>query len=160
MDIRKIYEYALQREHQGKRFFSENADRLHHAAAVEAFRQLAAEEQKHIEFIERQLKSLDSGEPAEPGVFENVSFFSQRAASESLDQSVAEAMVPDLAVLRIAYLIERDFVDFYEMAARRAEGDARQVLLMLADWERTHERLFRSMHDSAFELYAGMPWGG
>ena len=25
MDIRKIYEYALQREHEGKRFFDVNA---------------------------------------------------------------------------------------------------------------------------------------
>ena len=160
MDIRKIYEYALQREHQGKRFFLENADRLHHAAAAQAFRELAAEEQKHIEFIERQLKALDAGPSAEPVKLENTGYFSQRAASESIDQSVAEAMVPDLAVLRMAYLIEHDFVDFYEMAARRTAGDAQQTLLMLADWERTHERLFRAMHDTAFEQYAGMPWGG
>ncbi len=47
MDIRKIYEYALQREYEGKRFFEENAGRLKHAAAAGAFRELAAEEQKH-----------------------------------------------------------------------------------------------------------------
>jgi rubrerythrin len=51
MDIRKIYEYALQREHEGKRFFETNTDRLQHAAAQGAFRQLAGEEQKHIDFI-------------------------------------------------------------------------------------------------------------
>ena len=34
MDIRKIYEYALQREHEGKRFFEQNAERLSHAAAA------------------------------------------------------------------------------------------------------------------------------
>ena len=44
MDIRKIYEYALHREHEGKRFFEQNAERLNHAAAVGAFRQLATEE--------------------------------------------------------------------------------------------------------------------
>jgi hypothetical protein len=37
MDIRKIYEYALRREHEGKCFFEENAGRLSHAAAVGAF---------------------------------------------------------------------------------------------------------------------------
>ena len=62
MDIRKIYEYALQREHEGKRFFAENADRLSHAAAAGAFRQLAAEEQTHINFIQAQLDALDMGE--------------------------------------------------------------------------------------------------
>ncbi len=56
MDIRKIYEYTLNCEHEGKRFFEQNAERLGHAAAVDAFKQLAVEEQEHIEFIEAQIK--------------------------------------------------------------------------------------------------------
>jgi rubrerythrin len=49
VDIRKVYEYALQREHEGQRFFEENAGRLNHAAAAGAFKGLAVEEQKHKE---------------------------------------------------------------------------------------------------------------
>ena len=78
-----------------------------------------------------------------------------------LDQTVIESMVPDLSVLRMAYLIERDFAEFYEMASGRAKDKtARESLEMLARWERGHERLFKAMHDRAFEEYAGMPWGG
>ncbi|MBN2147500.1 MAG: ferritin family protein [Anaerolineales bacterium] len=163
MDIRKIYEYALAREHEGKRFFEQNAERLSHAAAVSAFKQLAAEEQKHIDFIQSQIDALNRGQAADVAAglaLEEGGFFSQRAQSEAIDQSVAEAMVPDLPVLRMAYLIERDFVEFYEMAATRAEGQAKEVLTMLAHWERGHERLFKQFHDNAFELYAQMPWGG
>jgi len=69
-------------------------------------------------------------------------------------------MVADLPVLRMAYLIERDFSEFYHLAASKAEGDAKVVLDMLARWEAGHERLFKKMHDEAFELYAEMPWGG
>jgi len=163
MDIRKIYGYALQREHEGKRFFEENAARLTHAVAVGTFKQLAAEEQKHIEFIEGLLAALDQGAPApaDLGVaLEKEGFFSQRAHAELLDQTVIEAMVPDLPVLRTAYLIERDFAEFYAMAAGKEEGPAKQVLEMLARWEQGHEALFRKMHDRAFEEYAQMPWGG
>ena len=87
-------------------------------------------------------------------------FFSQRAESEMLDQTVMEAMVPDLPVLRMAYLIERDFAEFYELAAAKSEGEAREVLTMLATWERGHEKLFKRLHDTAFKEYAEMPWGG
>ena len=163
MDIHKIYGYALQREHEGKRFFEQNAERLSHAAAVGAFKRLALEEQKHIEFIQRQIDLLDKGQPAntEMGVELNqVGFFTTRADSESIDQTVLEAMVPDLSVLRMAYLIERDFSEFYENAASQAQGGARHVLEMLAGWERGHERFFKELHDKAFEEYAGMPWGG
>lgn len=163
MDIRKIYEYALQREHEGKRFFEENAGRLSSAAAQGAFKKLAAEEQKHIEFIESQIKSLDQGKISSLAIgidMEKAGFFSQRAASEDIEVTVSEAMVADLPVLRMAYLIERDFSEFYEMAAGKAGGESRAVLEMLARWERTHEALFKKMHDKAFEDYAQMPWGG
>ena len=52
------------REYEGKRFFEENASRLSHAAAVGAFKELAAEEQKHIEFIQSQIDALDKGKLA------------------------------------------------------------------------------------------------
>lgn len=162
MDIRKIYEYALQREYEGKRFFEQNAERMQHAAVVGAFQRLAGEEQKHIDFIEGLLNALDDGDPRQAidTDLEKDGFFSERAASEMLDQTVAESMVPDLAVLRMAYLIERDFVEFYQSAAERAEGEAQEALEMLAAWERGHARFFEWLHDTAFEEYAQMPWGG
>jgi len=164
MDIRKIYQYALRREHEGKRFFDENAARLEHAAAVEAFKELAAEEQKHIEFIESQLAALDKGQPASSEALgkelKEGAFFSRRAESEMLDQTVLEAMVPDLPVLRMAYLIELDFAEYYEKSAKKVSGEAKKVLQMLAKWERSHEALFKKMHDQAYEIYSQMPWGG
>ena len=57
-------------------------------------------------------------------------------------------------------LRETDFAVFYEMAASKADGAAKEVISMLANWERGHERFFKQLHDQAFEDYAQMPWGG
>jgi rubrerythrin len=70
------------------------------------------------------------------------------------------SMVPDLTVLRMAYLIERDFAEFYETAAQKVEGEASEALTMLARWERGHEQLFKDIHDKLLEEYMNMPWGG
>ncbi len=164
MDVRKVYEYALGREHEGRDFFRKNAGRFRHAAVVGVFEAMADEEEKHIEFIQGLIDALErEGSTAikRGAELEAEGFFSQRADSELLDQTVIESMVPDLSVLRMAYLIERDFAEFYEMAADRVEDEhAQQALTMLARWEHGHERLFKQMHDKAFEEYAGMPWGG
>lgn len=164
MDVLKIYQYALQREKEGRDFFRNNADRFGHAAVVDAFEKLAAEEEKHIQFIQGLIDARETGGSTgiETGeAMEQAGFFSGRAESEMLDQTVVEAMVPDLAVLRMAYLIERDFAEFYEMAADRVEDEtAKKSLTMLGKWERQHEKLFKRMHDRAFEEYASMPWGG
>jgi rubrerythrin len=162
MNIRRVYEYALQREHEGKNFFESNAQRMSHAAASGIFQQLADEEQKHIEFIESLLRSLEDGESGAQAsvVLEQEDLFSHRAESEMLDQTVIESMIPDVAILRMAYLIERDFAEFYERSSEQAEGEAKKALAALARWERGHERLFKDLHDRVFEEYAGMPWGG
>ncbi|GAB4428812.1 MAG: hypothetical protein Kow002_17580 [Anaerolineales bacterium] len=162
MNIRKILEYALQREYEGKAFFENNAKRLSNAAAQEAFKVIAAEEQRHIEFIQAQINALDAKEPGKyptPKLGET-DFFADRADKEMIEQTVNEAMVADLPVLRMAYLIERDFAEFYHQAAAKAEGEAKIILEFLARWESGHERLFKRMHDEAFERYAEMPWGG
>jgi len=167
MELKKIYEYALQREHEGVDFFAGHSARMGHAAAAAAFAALADEERKHILFIESLIDALDAGEslPLAAGeTMEREGFFSARAEAEMLDQTIIEAMVPDLAVLRTAYLIERDFADYYEAAAQSMEAsgsrDASEALSMLTRWERGHERLFKAMHDRAYEEYASMPWGG
>jgi rubrerythrin len=164
MDLTKIYEYALQREHEGKRFFEQNAARFSHAAVVEAFQRLAGEEERHIRFLESLLAHLNAEGEQEPEAGETLQgegLFAERAADALLDQTIIESMVPDLSVLRTAYLIERDFAEFYEQAAAQADDEAAQAALQaLASWERGHEHLFKQMHDKAFEEYAGMPWGG
>jgi rubrerythrin len=162
MSVQRIYEYALQREREGMAFFQRSAERMSHAAAVEIFRKLAEEEQKHIEFIQGLLKALESGQSVlETGIdLEQENFFSQRAELERLDQTTLESMVPDLTVLRIAYLIERDFAEFYETTAQKVEGDASEALTMLAHWERSHEQLFKDIHDKLLDEYMNMPWGG
>ena len=163
MDVRKILEYALQREYEGKKFFEENAARLSHPAAAGAFRELAAEEDKHIEFIKGQLADLEKGQLSSAALAKELNaagFFTARAHDEMLDQSVLEAMVPDLPVLRTAYLIEKDFAGYYENSSKQAEGEAKKVLEMLGRWERGHEVLFKTLHDKAYEVYNQMPWGG
>jgi len=164
MDIVKIYQYALQREYEGRDFFRNNAGRFSHAAVKGAFEKLAEEEEKHIRFIQGLIDALQTAgvSTAAPGAeMEKEGFFSARAENELLDQTIIEAMVPDLPVLRTAYLIERDFAEFYEMSAARVEDPtAKKSLEMLARWERQHEKLFKSLHDRAFEEYAQMPWGG
>lgn len=159
MDVQKIWEYALRREEEGKKFFEENAGRFGHATAVGVFKNLAAEEQKHIEFIQKQLQAL-SGGGGTAGDLQTADLFHQWADLEKIDQTVLESFVPALPILRMAYLIERDFAEFYEMAAGKAEGNAKEALQMLAGWERGHEKLFKRLHDQAFEEYAHMPWGG
>jgi rubrerythrin len=162
MDVRKVLDYALDREREGYAFFGGHAATAKHAAVAGVFQKLAEEELAHIHYIESLIVGLSGGVPAVSPAFEDQDrrFFSDRAVSEMIEQTTSEAMVPDLPVLRMAFLIERDLAEFYENLAPQATGPAHDALVKLAGWERVHEKLFKSLHDRIFAEYANMPWGG
>lgn len=160
MDLQKIFEYALQREKEGYQFFKSNADKAGHAAAAQVFQKLADEELKHIEYLTKLMKAEGDEDAQTQAMLEGEGWFADKAESEHLDQSLIESMIPDVAVLRTAYLIESDLSQFYENAAAKSSGAAKKAFEQLAKWERGHELYFKDLHDKVFEEYTNMPWGG
>ena len=160
-EVLKALSYALAREREGHAFFSGQAQKAKHASVLGVFQRLAEEEQGHIRYIETLIAELTGAPPPKGGeVSHQASFFTERAASEMIEQTTVEAMVPDLPVLRMAFLIERDLSELYDNLAKKADGETRKTLERLAGWEREHERLFKTLHDRVFAEYSGMPWGG
>ena len=160
MNLQKIFEYALQREKEGYQFFKSNADKAGHAAAAQVFQKLADEELKHIEYIQKLMKAKGDEGVQTKAMLEVEGWFEDKAEEELLDQSLIESMIPDVAVLRTAFLIERDLSEFYENAAAKSSGNAQKAFQQLAKWERSHESFFKELHDKVFEEYTQMPWGG
>jgi len=161
----KVFEYALNQEQTGKSFFEVSIQRMGVGAAVAAFKRLIEEEANHIEFISRILKDLRKGSEIEPGkiadvVLQPTNYFDDRAKSEFLQKCVNESMIPDVTVFNTAWLIEKDLSEFYGKMAQRVEGNAKEALLMLSRWEKSHENFFREYRDRLQEVYSQMPWGG
>lgn len=160
MNVQKIYEYALQREKEGYQFFKSSADKANHATVKGVFEKLADEELKHIEYINGILAGSDDEVAKTAAVLEDDDWFAGKAKEEMLDQALIESMIPDVAVLRTAFLIEKDLAEFYSNAAENSSGKAKESLSLLAKWEKGHEAFFRQLHDKIFKEYTQMPWGG
>ena len=161
----KIFEYALSQEKTGMSFFRTSIDRMGFGAAIDAFKKLIKEEQRHIDFITRILKNLNEKDEVEiPDTkdmfIEETDFFDDRSESEFLQQCIEGSMVPDVTVFNTAWLIEKDLSEFYERMASQTEGKAKQALEMLSRWEKGHEIFFRKYRDKLSDMYSQMPWGG
>ena len=161
----KIFEYALNQEETGKSFFEVSIQRMGVGAAVSAFKRLVEEEAKHIQFISLILKDLREGSDIELEkireiVLEPTNYFDDRAKSEFLQTCIDESMIPDVTVFNTAWLIEKDLSEFYGKMAELTKGKARDALLMLSSWEKSHENFFREYRDKLTDVYSKMPWGG
>lgn len=131
---------AIQTEIDGCNFYQQFAERTGDANARTMFERLASDEVMHLELLRNTRAALlDSGEWAEykGGALEPVEgapIFSR----ERVEQNIV-AHTSDLSALRMAYLIERDAVDFYNSAAGQTDDpNGRRLFLDLARMEKGH----------------------
>ncbi len=158
MNLQKIYEYALQREQEGFRFFHSQAEKTSNANAAEIFRNLAQEELKHIKYLRELMDSTEENAGSAEIQLEKRDWFACRAKEELLEQDLVKSMKPEITVLRTAYLIERDLAEFYEMAARNSSGITNLAFKQLAKWEKEHEIFFKQLHDKIFCEVTEIVW--
>ena len=163
MEALKVFKYALMKEKEGLVFFTNAAERANNAEAKKIFNKLKEEEAKHIEFITEQIALIKDGKAVTEELADKLNadnYFEKQAQKEMLDQMIDESMIPDISILHFAYMIERDLSEFYAQSAENYEGQAKKALMMLANWEKTHEVFFKQIHDKLMDIYSKQPWGG
>lgn len=161
-----ILKYAAEMEKSGEAFFREKSAQFESPVTRKLFADLAEIELQHYNFIMKELKRYTDN-PDDFKVSDDMkshdenTFFQQRDAGERLDVTLSESQVPDLNVLRMAYLIERDFKEFYADAVGMVEDEElKSLFAMLSRWEYGHEKLFKGEYDRLKKEYLTMPWGG
>jgi rubrerythrin len=131
---------AIQTEIDGYNFYQRFSERTEDPNARAMFERLAQDEVMHLELLRNTRAMLkDSGQWADyKGLplesVEGSPIFSR----ERVEQNVV-AYTSDLSALRMAYLIEKDAVDFYTRAAQQtSDPNGKRLFLDLVEMERGH----------------------
>lgn len=145
----QILEYAMTMERQGEQFYLKYRDEIEGKRFREVFENLAKVEAEHYDILKREFELL-----RETGRLEKVDIqlSGGSAIFEKIMQEEKHMLDPeedlslnDIAILRMAYLMENDFTDFYLSAAEKACSPAASDLLRtLASWEKAHRDLFQA----------------
>ncbi len=138
---------AIRVEQNGYRFYRRAAEETGDHRGRELFASLAEDEVAHEKILRTRLESLESrGQwkavadeewPAESAFTGDEPIFSRERLEEGVHDYTSE-----LSALRMAYLIEKNAVEFYTKAAREMEDPVGRAMYRdLADWERNHQRV-------------------
>lgn len=150
--MKEILKLAENFEIEGYRFYHQKMKEVRHKRVAEVFEYLAEMEKEHTEFIRRLIKDLDEGKEISFQVSEKPEIFSKRYESQALEITPFEDDIQDLAVLRMAYLIEKDFMEFYKRSAEKVEdSELKKILLLLKDWEASHKEIIEREIKSLME---------
>lgn len=151
-------------ELNGYEFFKENAKKFNNPTSKALFLKLADAEMEHYKYLENQLNKYletDSFDTSLEVMDREENIFEAREESEHIEATLQESDIPDITILRMAYLIERDYKEFYENAAKNADNkDIKAIFEKLASWEAGHEKLFKQEYDKKMKEYMNLPWGG
>ena len=142
-------EMAIQTEIDGYSFYKKFAAETEDPDARVMFERLAQDEVMHLELLRGvKAKLKDHGEWAE---YRGVPLPPVKAAPifsrERVEQNIV-GYTSDLSALRVAYLIEKDAVDFYRRAARGTDNpNGKRIYLDLVRMEESHLALLQGEYD-------------
>ncbi|MGD9047457.1 MAG: ferritin family protein [Anaerolineae bacterium] len=131
---------AIQTEIDGFNFYQRFAERTEDPDAQAMFERLAQDEVMHLELLRNTRTELkDSGQWADyKGLPLDLVKGSPIFSRERVEQNIV-AYTSDLSALRMAYLIEKDAVDFYTRAAQQtSDPNGKRMFLDLVEMERGH----------------------
>lgn len=147
-----VLKLAEKFEIEGYKFYTEKAKEAKNKSVFEIFQNLAQMEKEHTEFIRRLMKEIE--ENREISQFPEVAqqTFQKEYSEQKLEKTTEEDDLMDLAILRTAYLIEKDFMDFYEKAAQNEKNEkVRKILEVLRNWEEGHKKIIEEQIKSIIE---------
>lgn len=146
---------GIQTEIDGHNFYQGFAQRTSDPNAKHMFERLARDEVMHLELL-RNTKAMleESGQWAE---YKGVKIEDLSGAPiftrERIDQNLAGS-TSDLSALRLAYLIEKDAVDFYQRAAGQTDdANGRRMFQDLAEMEQVHLNLLEGEYQFLLEQF-------
>ncbi|OAA28417.1 Rubrerythrin [Kosmotoga arenicorallina S304] len=153
--IRKILEVALNFEKSGQDFYRMNMEKVNQKLAKEIFKYLMNMEASHVKYIQSLIDELKDGKPLLQLQDYSDEMFEKRLQSQALSESTYKSDLADLSIFRMAYLIEKDFVEYYEKAAEKVEDESSKALFItLRDWEKRHAEMIKSLMEKIFEKHS------
>lgn len=144
----QILKYAMEMERQGKMFYEKYKDEVQNEHAKKVFASLADVEKEHYNILKTHYEGLSENEnwnntdldlSGGSEIFDEV--FEEEKGK--LTEDNLDSNFSDMNIMRMAYLIENDFAEFYREAMKRTENEqAKNLLKTLAEWEDKHRELF------------------
>lgn len=146
--VKKILRFGMRLEKQGETFYEYYKDRVKSDRTKELFEELAEMEREHYLLLEEKYNVINTKDELKViswVVDDNQAFSSPMIFGEQADLMPDEedVIISDLAIMRMAYLIESDFAEFYKNASKHVEEEeVKDFLLQLAKWETGHKEVF------------------
>ena len=153
MKIIDVLRMAHTMELQGMNFYSEQMDKVRNKNLKEIFKHLSEMEQEHAKYLEKQIDNVEKGVSFDklPDSKDD-DIFIERMKQQKIETSSLDEDLGDFSIIRMAYLVERDFEKFYKNSADKTDDkDVKDIFLRLSKWENGHAEMLKHQLEDIIE---------
>ncbi|HOO73843.1 MAG TPA: ferritin family protein [Tepiditoga sp.] len=148
-----ILKYALSKEKEGQKFYSSKLNDLKNEITKEIFSYLSEMENGHMDYISNLLDYYSEEKSTDNFDIHMDEFFDIREITDITGSKISD-ITDELPIVRMAYLIEDDFVKFYELTAEKTDDEKiKNILLKLSEWEKNHRNILLNLYDEMKKQY-------
>ncbi|GAB6188501.1 ferritin family protein [Marinitoga arctica] len=149
-----ILNYALAKEVEGRDFYKSKLETISNTQLKEIFEMLVEMEQGHADYIKKLIEKYEKEKKLDVYFEENDENLYQKRELKEITGGQIKDMTMDLSIVKMAYLIEDDFMKFYKKAAESVENEeAKKLFEHLAKWEEAHREVLYNMYKELSENY-------
>jgi rubrerythrin len=143
MNTTDILKLAYTMELQGQEFYKSKIESVGSPRLKRTFEYLSEMEKEHAEYIQKQIDNITKGKPVEKLPDTEEDMFNKVFKQEGMEEGKLDTDLGDYSIIRMAYLIEKDFTEYYNNAAKNHEGELKDMFNTLKKWEQGHTDMMR-----------------
>lgn len=145
MNTGDVLKIAYEMEVRGMEFYGEQKEKVKYPLLRDIFEHLQHMEKSHADYIKKQMSNIENEKPLDdlPSGDEEDKFH-HRLSQQLIETEKLKLDLGDYSIIRMAYLIEKDFAEYYKKSAEHSDNEETKMLfLKLEEWERGHEKLMK-----------------
>lgn len=150
-----ILKFALSKEIEGMDFYRSKRETVKNEVLKEVLLQLSEMENGHVNYIRKLISAVEGDETvsAPEEMPENGNVFRKIEEKEMIGKEIGD-LASDLSVVRMGFLIEDDFMNFYRNSADKVrEPEMKKVLNVLSAWEKEHRDELHRLYTEMSKAY-------
>jgi|UniRef100_A0A7V3VS56 rubrerythrin len=148
-----ILKFALAREIDGRDFYKSKIKDVKNEEVKNTIAKLAGMEEDHIKYIRQLIQKVNDGGKAEIELPKDRNIFIEREKKEIAGGKIDD-IASDLSIIRMGFLIEDDFMNFYKTSSEKVKDEElKKVLLNLSSWEETHREMLDALYREMSQNY-------
>ncbi|MCX7745623.1 MAG: ferritin family protein [Clostridia bacterium] len=156
--IQAILNFAMRMEKDAGDFYSYYLDKVKSDSTKELFASLVEMEKQHYGILKEKFDEMGFEHPPITVSWVVDDQFKSKDPHILADNSdllgSGKNELSDLSIIRMAYLIENDFAEFYKNAVDAVEdANVKKLLSELSEWENSHRDLFYKKYQSLLKEY-------